>query len=58
MKKEQREEYRKGFDDGVKTVKETQLRYIVYALLAQYTPAQIKATVDDLKGKGTWTRNI
>ena len=54
MKSEKREEYREGFNDGVSITKETQLRHFVYALLAMYTPAQIKATVDDLKGVGQW----
>lgn len=54
MKSEKREEYREGFNEGVSVTKETQLRHFVYALLAMYTPAQIKATVDDLKGVGQW----
>lgn len=58
MKSEKKEEYREGFNDGVSVTKETQLRHFIYALLAMYPPAQIKAAVDDLKGKGTWTRNI
>lgn len=54
MKSEKREEYREGFNDGVSITKDTQLRHFVYALLAMYSPAQIKATVDDLKGVGQW----
>lgn len=54
MKSEKREEYREGFNEGVSVTKETQLRHFVYALLAMYSPAQIKATVDDLKGVGQW----